>query len=111
MGALGATLVRFLFGFPFALIFLIGGWRYRPTRHCPNSTSASRFGPWLGAVTQIGGTALMLLTMERRSFVVTIAYLKTEPVLVALMGLLFLGDSADLADGAARSAWRWRAWR
>ena len=46
----------------------------------------------LGALTQIGGTALMLMTMEQRSFVVTIAYLKTEPVLVALMGLLFLRD-------------------
>ena len=46
----------------------------------------------LGALTQIGGTALMLMTMEQRSFVVTIAYLKTEPVLVALMGLLFLHD-------------------
>src|SRR6185503_16534700 len=46
----------------------------------------------LGALTQIGGTALMLMTMEHRSFVVTTAYLKTEPVLVALMGLLFLHD-------------------
>ena len=52
------------------------------------------FALWtlLGAVTQIAGTALMLLTMEQRSFVVTVAYLKTEPILVALMGLLFLGD-------------------
>src|SRR5262249_54881428 len=52
------------------------------------------FALWtlLGALTQIGGTALMLMTMEQRSFVVTTAYLKTEPVLVALMGLLFLGD-------------------
>ena len=46
----------------------------------------------MGAPTQIGGTALMLLTMEQRSFVVTVAYLKTEPVLVALMGLVFLHD-------------------
>ncbi|HWY65819.1 MAG TPA: hypothetical protein VNX61_11460, partial [Rhizomicrobium sp.] len=52
------------------------------------------FALWtlMGALTQIGGTALMLLTMEQRSFVVTVAYLKTEPVLVALMGLTFLGD-------------------
>ena len=34
----------------------------------------------------------MLMTMEQRSFVVTTAYLKTEPVLVALMGPAFLGD-------------------
>jgi hypothetical protein len=34
----------------------------------------------------------MLMTMERRSFVVTVAYLKTESLLVAVMGLVFLGD-------------------
>ena len=91
LGALGATLVRFLFGFPFALLFLavVLGW----TR-APLPALSFDFALWtlLGALTQIGGTALMLMTMERRSFVVTTAYLKTEPVLVALMGLVFLGD-------------------
>jgi drug/metabolite transporter (DMT)-like permease len=91
LGALGATLVRFLFGFPFALLFLatILAWT-----HAALPAITNDFALWilLGALTQIGGTALMLMTMEQRSFVVTIAYLKTEPVLVALMGLVFLGD-------------------
>jgi drug/metabolite transporter (DMT)-like permease len=43
----------------------------------------------------------MLMTMERRSFVVTVAYLKTEPLLVALMGLLFLHDPLTPAMAAA----------
>jgi drug/metabolite transporter (DMT)-like permease len=83
--------VRFLFGFPFALIFLIG---VALSTHAPLPKFNTGFELWTvaGAVTQVGGTALMLLTMERRSFVVTIAYLKTEPVLVALFGFLFLGD-------------------
>ena len=34
----------------------------------------------------------MLAAMNDRSFVVTIAYIKTEPVQVALFGLIFLGD-------------------
>jgi drug/metabolite transporter (DMT)-like permease len=91
LGALGATLVRFLFGFPFALLFLVAVlWWTGDALPAVNRD----FALWtlLGALTQIGGTALMLLTMEQRSFVVTTAYLKTEPVLVALMGLLFLGD-------------------
>ena len=37
--------------------------------------------------------------MNDRSFVVTIAYIKTEPVQVALFGLVFLGDPVTLADG------------
>jgi len=95
LGALGATLVRFLFGFPFALLFLavVLGW----TGDALPAINRD-FALWtlLGALTQIGGTALMLMTMEQRSFVVTTAYLKTEPVLVALMGLLFLGDPLTL---------------
>lgn len=91
LGAAGATQVRFLFGFPFALIFLAGValWTRAPL---PKFSTGFDLWTIIGAATQVGGTALMLLTMERRSFVVTIAYLKTEPVLVALFGFLFLGD-------------------
>jgi drug/metabolite transporter (DMT)-like permease len=91
VGTVGATLVRFLFGLPFGILFLAGVayWLGQPLPH-----ASSAFLAWvtLGAVTQIGGTALMLLAMNERSFVVTTAYLKTEPVLVALFGFVFLGD-------------------
>lgn len=100
LGALGATLVRFLFGFPFALLFLAGvlAWS-RPGLPAINTS----FLLWivLGALTQIFATALMLMTMEHRSFVITTAYLKTEPVLVALLGLLFLRDPLTPAMGLA----------
>jgi len=100
LGALGATLVRFLFGFPFALLFLAAvlAWTQGPLPAINRD-----FVLWilLGALTQIGATALMLMTMEQRSFVVTIAYLKTEPVLVALMGLAFLGDPLTAAMALA----------
>jgi len=99
LGTVGATLVRFLFGCPFALVFLLamlgtGGTLPRP----PLS-----FWPWLfdGALTQVAATALMLAAMEERSFVVAIAYIKTEPVQVALFGLLFLGDAVTPMMAAA----------
>jgi drug/metabolite transporter (DMT)-like permease len=100
LGALGATLVRFLFGFPFALIFLAAVMLATGTSLPKINTD---FALWtaLGALTQIGATALMLKTMEQRSFVVTVAYLKTEPVLVALMGLTFLHDPLSLPMGLA----------
>jgi drug/metabolite transporter (DMT)-like permease len=52
------------------------------------------FWPWviLGAFAQVAATALMLAAMGERSFVVTIAYIKTEPIQVAVFGLIFLGD-------------------
>ena len=57
------------------------------------------FWPWIvaGALAQVAATALMLAAMAERSFVVTIAYIKTEPVQVALFGLVFLGDVLSLA--------------
>ena len=43
----------------------------------------------------------MLAAMGERSFVVTIAYIKTEPVQVALFGLIFLGDALTPLIGRA----------
>jgi drug/metabolite transporter (DMT)-like permease len=91
LGTVGATHVRFLFGFPFALVFLAavalvsGAALPRP---------GLVYVPWIAAgfLAQIAATALMLAAMGERSFVVTIAYIKTEPVQVALFGLVFLGD-------------------
>jgi drug/metabolite transporter (DMT)-like permease len=92
LGTVGATHVRFLFGFPFALVFL-AAIALATRSHLPQPAWA--FWPWVlaGAFAQIAATALMLAAMGERSFVVTIAYIKTEPIQVALFGLLFLGDT------------------
>jgi drug/metabolite transporter (DMT)-like permease len=100
LGTVGATHVRFLFGFPFALVFLaavmlaLGQGLPRPP---------ASFWPWVvaGALAQIGATALMLAAMNDRSFVVVYAYIKTEPVQVALFGLVFLGDVVTPGMAAA----------
>jgi drug/metabolite transporter (DMT)-like permease len=59
--------------------------------------------PWIvaGTFAQILATALMLAAMNERSFVVSIAYIKTEPVQVALFGLVFLGDAVTIPIAAA----------
>lgn len=100
LGTAGATHVRFLFGFPFAVIFLAGlmlGTDMALPR--PGWT----FWPWVidGALAQVAATALMLVAMGERSFVVTIAYIKTEPIQVAVFGLVFLGDRVSLPMMAA----------
>jgi drug/metabolite transporter (DMT)-like permease len=100
LGTVGATHVRFLFGFPFALIFLaavlIASGQALPR-------PALFFWPWvlLGAFAQMVATALMLAAMNERSFVVVYAYIKTEPVLAALFGLVFLGDAVTTAMAVA----------
>jgi len=100
LGTVGATHVRFLFGFPFALIFL-GGLIAVTGDSLPAVPAA--FWPWAiaGALTQIAATATMLSVMGQRSFVVAYAYIKTEPVQVALFGLIVLGDHIPPLAGAA----------
>ena len=95
LGTVGATHVRFLFGLPFGLLFL--ALVAAATGQAPPPLSAAMVG-WtmLAALAQIGGTALLLAAMRERSFVVSTAYAKTEPVQVALFGLLFLGDSLTM---------------
>jgi drug/metabolite transporter (DMT)-like permease len=95
LGTWGATNIRFLFGFPFSLVFfaivlMVSGDRV------PLPTAA--FWPWLflGALSQIIATGLMLLAMNDRSFVVTTAYLKTEAIQTAIFGFIFLGDHLTL---------------
>jgi drug/metabolite transporter (DMT)-like permease len=95
LGTVGATQVRFLYGLPFGLLFLalvlsVSG------ASLPGVTSRSLVFTLVGAVTQILATGLMLAAMQSRSFAVTTAYTKTEPVQVALFGLAVLGDQLTL---------------
>src|SRR3979490_1134614 len=100
LGTVGATHVRFLFGFPFALVFLAGVMIVLG-QGLPRPPLV--YWPWalFAALTQIAATALMLAAMNERSFVVVYAYIKTEPVQVALFGLLFLGDAVTPVMAAA----------
>ena len=100
LGTVGATHVRFLFGFPFALIFLFG---LLAVTGAGLPATPLAFWPWVlaGAFTQIAATATMLSVMGERSFVVAYAYIKTEPVSVALFGLIFLGDRITLLSATA----------
>src|ERR1700692_305370 len=92
LGTVGATHVRFLFGFPFALLFLAGvliaggGSLPRP---------GLAYWAWVAdaGLAEVAAAALMPAAMTQRSFVVPIAYIKPEPVQVALFGLVLLGDA------------------
>jgi drug/metabolite transporter (DMT)-like permease len=100
IGTAGATQVRFLFGAPFGLLFLVIVWiaTEAPLPHPPPV-----YWLWilLGGLAQTFATALMLMAMSDRSFVVVYAYIKTEPVQVALFGLILLGDHVSLPMAVA----------
>lgn len=97
LGTLGATQVRFLYGFPFALVFLALVASIARAS-IPGPTTAFVGYTATGALAQIFATALLLAAMRARAFSVAIAFTKTEPVQVALFGFVFLGE--------ALTAWR-----
>jgi drug/metabolite transporter (DMT)-like permease len=95
LGTLGATQVRFIYGFPFALAFLgivvaIAG------AAVPRPTSAFLAFTAAGAIAQILGTAALLAAMRVRAFSVATAFTKTEALQVAVFGLIVLGEPVTL---------------
>lgn len=96
LGTAGATYVRFVYGFPFAILFFVtillvtGEAIPRPGLDSVLWTAA-------GALTQVAATAMLLMAMQARSFVVVTAYTKTEPIQVAVIGLVLLGDHLTLS--------------
>jgi len=95
LGTIGATQVRFLFGLPFAVGFLALAVWITGEAVPPLTPRAVGFVA-VGAVAQIAATALMLRLMATQSFAVTTAWIKTEPVLVALFAAAVLGDPLTL---------------
>lgn len=103
LGTLAATLVRFLYGLPFALAWLLlarqlsapgsSGW--------PDFTGA--YALWLagGAVSQIAATALLLQAMQQRNFIVGVTFSKTEVLQVGLFGIVALQELPTLGAAIA----------
>jgi drug/metabolite transporter (DMT)-like permease len=100
IGTTAATQVRFLFGLPFALLFL-GSVSLAMGEAPPLPGARALLFTAMGAAAQILATALMLVIMQKRSFAVTTAWLKTEPVMVALFGAVVLGDHLGFPAMAA----------
>jgi drug/metabolite transporter (DMT)-like permease len=92
LGTLGATQVRFVYGLPFALVFLaiVSAFVHAPV---PSPTPTFLAFAASGALAQIAGTAFLLSAMQARSFSVATALSKTEAVQVALFGFAVLGDA------------------
>jgi len=104
VGTLGATLVRFLYGLPFAVAIALLAWSVRDV---PVDAAWRLAGPkfffWMvvGAAAQIAATALLLRAMKERNFALAVAYSKTEGIQIAVFGLVFLDDPLTWAAAAA----------
>jgi drug/metabolite transporter (DMT)-like permease len=100
LGTLGATQVRFLYGFPFALVFLAAAAAFEGLG-APAATPRFLSFTAGGAVVQVLATALLLAAMKRGSFSVATALSKTEAVQIAAFGLLIMGEHLTVLRASA----------
>ena len=93
LGTLAATLVRFLYGLPFAIFWLLVVVQLVPAGNTWPALGSTYFA-WLilGAVAQIAATSFLLLAMKERNFVIAVAFAKTEVLQVALFATVFLSE-------------------
>ena len=96
LGTLGATLVRFLYGLPFAVLWFAA---VRMFGDYAVPTANGTFVAWVAvsSLAQIAATALLLRVMAERNFALGVAYAKTEVIQIAVFGLVFLGDPLSAA--------------
>lgn len=91
-GPWGATLVRFLFGFPFAVLFALLAWAFSPHGGL-YLTEAFWKVAVTGAFSQVLATAALLSAMKRSGFAIGTAWQQSSMPLTAVLGWLAFGDA------------------
>lgn len=93
LGALSATLVRFLYGLPFTMLWLALLYLVPAKPYAVPSITPIYLG-WiaLGAFFQLAGTVALLLAMKERNFAVAVTLTKTEVLQLALFASVFLHE-------------------
>ena len=94
-GTLAATFVRFAYGLPFAALGLAAVAALSPG---PLPEPSLTFFAWLalGAGGQLAATAFLIMAMEERSFVVAVAYSKTEVLQIGAFSIVLLAEALTL---------------
>lgn len=88
----GVTLARFIFGFPFAILYLSFLYFYSPV------TVSVTFTPqfWLyiviAGLSQIVATALMVQLFKQKNYAIGVGLAKSEAILAAVIGVIFLAE-------------------
>ncbi|MCK8780304.1 DMT family transporter [Rhizobium sp. NTR19] len=95
LGTRGASFVRFGYGFPVAILYVMClhlglGFSF------PALNWAFAFWAVIGGLAQIFATMLLVHLFSLRNFAVGTAYSKTEPVQAAIFGFVLLGEKLTL---------------
>lgn len=91
----GATYVRFLYGAPFALLYIILI-AYFTDLPVPSPNLEFATYAVIGGLSQIFATGLLVALFSLKNFAVGTTYAKTETVQAAVFGIIILGESVGL---------------
>ncbi|KGD86439.1 DMT family transporter [Rhizobium sp. YS-1r] len=97
LGTRGASFVRFGYGFPVAILYVLA---LHYLADYPFPAPNWTFAAWavIGGLAQIFATIMLVHLFSLRNFAVGTAYSKTEPVQAAIFGFILLGEK--LTPGA-----------
>lgn len=88
----GVTLARFLFGFPFAFIYLLVLYQQKPLVNTVHFTNAFWGYIVVAAFSQILATVLMVQLFKQKNYAIGVGLAKSEAILAALIGVVFLHE-------------------
>ncbi len=91
LSTLGAAYVRFLYALPFAVVYVVAIRQYTG-EELPSPNSIFLIYSLLGGLCQIAFTVFLLWLFSFHNFAVGTTISKLETVMVAIFGLLLLGD-------------------
>lgn len=115
LGNFGATYVRYLYGAPLAVLFLIF---YLSHKGLSLPELSDNVVTWsiVAGISQVAGTWCLLKTFSSRNFAIGTLFGKTETVQVAILSTIVLSEPLSNASwsaivistvGVALIAWRW----
>ena len=91
LSTLGAAYVRFIYALPVAFIYLVGVYFYTG-QPLPAISAEFLTYSFLGGLCQIAFTIFLLWLFSFHNFAVGTSFSKLETIMVAIFGLLILGD-------------------
>ncbi|WP_417687989.1 EamA family transporter [Roseibium sp.] len=100
LGTTGATFIRFGYGFPFAIAYVLALHEFAGFE-LPVINARFLVTGAFGGLAQIAATFLLVHLFAYRNFTVGTAYSKTEPVQAAIFGLVLLGEHITLTAAVA----------
>ncbi|MGK9054524.1 DMT family transporter [Xaviernesmea oryzae] len=100
LGTRGASFVRFGYGFPVAILYVLALHHFAGYPF-PALNWTFAFWAVIGGLAQIFATIMLVHLFSLRNFAVGTAYSKTEPVQAAIFGFILLGEKLTPGSVAA----------